>query len=210
MYIPDRFIKTGDAAATAHNIAANEFLFRIGIVSDLVAGAIWLFVPLVLYRLLADVDRIQAALMVILGAFLQVPLYFFNAVNYVGAWLFATDTSFLSTFSAPQRESLAFLFLRLHHYEVLASLVFAGLWLFPFGILVYKSGSLPRFLGVWLFLDGFAWLAVSFTGFLAPQYSQTVSTITLPLTVAEIAIMLWLVIFGARTFGVRRSPAHGV
>lgn len=205
MYLPDRFYKPGDAAATAHAIAANESLFRIAMVGDLVGGVLWLFVVLALYQLLKDVDRTQAALMVILGALLQVPLYFVNAANYGGALLFATNTSYLSAFSAPQRDAIAMVFMRLHHYDFFASLMFAGLWLFPFGVLVYKSQFLPRLIGVWLILNGFAWLAICFTGFLAPQYSDTVSKITQPFTFGEFAITLWLLIMGARTFGSPRA-----
>jgi hypothetical protein len=175
-------------------INADQFLFRVAIVSDLVLGIVWLAVVLSLYRLLKEVDEAQAALMVILGAFMQVPLYFVNAINYAGAFL-ATDPRLVT------------LFLRLHHYELLASLVFGGLWLFPFGILVYKSGFLPRTLGVWLVLNGFAWLAISFTGFLAPQYSVVVSNVTFPLTLGEIAITFWLIIFGARVFRASASRA---
>ena len=203
-YIPDRLIKSGDAVATAHNIIANPFLFRLAIAGDLVGGVVWLAVVLALYRLLKDVDRAQAALMVILGAFMQVPLYFVNVVNYVAALALVTGTSFLSAFSDAQRDALAMLFLRLHHYELLASLVFGGLWLFPFGILVFRSRFLPRILGVWLVINGFAWLAISFSGFLAPQYASTVSTITSPILFGEIAIMLWLLIMGAKD---QRVPA---
>jgi Domain of unknown function (DUF4386) len=201
MYLPGKFIVPGDAAATAHNIVANQLLFRVAIVSDLLTGVIWLFVVLALYRLLSDVDRTQAALMVILGAFMQVPLYFANVVNYIAALLLVTNTPFLAVFSAVQRDAMAMFFLRLHHFGFLASLVFAGLWLFPFGILVYKSRFLPRTLGVWLVINGFAWLARCFTGFLAPQYGDVVDAVTLPMTFGEILITLWLVIFGAKTFG---------
>jgi len=205
-YIPDWLIKSGDAAATAHNIIANEFLFRLAIAGDLVGGVVWLAVVLALYRLLKDVDRVQAALMVILGAFMQVPLYFVNVVNYVAALTLVSGTSFLSAFSGAQRDAMTMLFLRLHHYELLASLVFGGLWLFPFGILVFKSRFLPRILGVWLVVNGFAWLAISFSGFLAPQYSSAVSTITSPILFGEIAITLWLLIMGAKEQGVQ-APA---
>lgn len=204
MYLPDRLIKSADAAATAHNILANQFLFRLAMAGDLVGGVVWLFVVLALYRLLKDVDWVQANLMVILGAFLQVPLYFVNVVNYTAALLLLTDTKFFSVFSMPQREAMAMLFLRLHSYELFSSLVLGGLWLFPFGILVYKSTFLPRILGVWLVLNGFAWLAVSLSLFLTPQYSNTVSTVTLPLTFGEIATMLWLLILGAR----ERAPSR--
>lgn len=208
MYLPSHFITPGDAVATAHAILANEFLFRIAIVSDLLAGVIWLSVVLALYQLLADVDRLQAGLMIILGAFMQVPLYFVNALNYVAALLVLTNAAYTSSFSSVQREALAMLFLRLHHYELEASFVFAGLWLIPFGILVFKSRFLPRILGVWLVADAFAWLAISTTSFLAPQYSDTVWTIVQPLTFAEIAITLWLLVMGTgRLFRAKQSAA---
>ncbi len=102
---------------------------------------------------------------------------------------------------------MAMLFLRLHHYQIEASLVFAGLWLVPLGILVYKSGFLPRLLGVWLIVDCFAWLAIAFTAFLAPQYADLVDNITRPITLGEVAIMLWLLIMGARPGIVLRRAA---
>ncbi len=75
-YLPDRFVVSGNAVATAQNVAGNEALFRVVVFGDLVCGVVWLFVVLALYRLLGGVDRIQGALMVILGEFMQVPLYF--------------------------------------------------------------------------------------------------------------------------------------
>jgi hypothetical protein len=206
-YLPDRFIKTGDPVATAHQIAANEFLFRLMITGDLIGGVIWLAVVLALYRLLADVDRTQANLMLILGAFMQVPLFFANTVNYVAALFFATGTSFLTAFSGAQRDAMAMLFLKLHTYEFLASLMFAGLWLFPFGILVFKSTFLPRTLGIWLILNGVGWIAVCLSRFLAPQYGDTVDKIFLPAQFGEIAITFWLLVMGARVIGSSRS-AH--
>lgn len=207
MYIPATFIKRGDAAATAHNILTHQFLFRLGTLSDLLCGIVWLFVVLALYRLLADVDRTQAQLMLILGAFMQVPLFFVNVLNYAGALLMVTDTTFLTVFTGPQRDAIAMLFLRMHYYELMASYVFAGLWLIPFGILVFKSRFLPRVLGIWLIVNGVANLAICFTVFLAPQYVDTVSTIATPLVLGEIAIMLWLLIMGARTLGGPRRIA---
>jgi hypothetical protein len=201
MYLPDRLITVGDAAATAHTILTHEFLLRLAMAGDILGGTVWLFVVLALYRLLRDVDPVQAALMVILGAFMQVPLYFVNVVNYAGALLLVKGAPYLSVFSEAQRDALAMLFLRLHHYGFLASLLFAGLWLFPFGILVFKSRFLPRFLGIWLAVNGLAFMLVCLGGFLTPQYGGIIDAVTSPLLTGEIAITLWLLIFGARTFG---------
>ena len=74
----------------------------------------------------------------------------------------------------------------------------------PFGILVYKSGFLPRILGAWLILNGVAYLAQNFVGVLLPQYVDLVGNVTFPLQLGEIAIVLWLIVMGAKD---RRAPA---
>ena len=90
------------------------------------------------------------------------------------------------------------LFLRLHGHGVVVNQVFWGLWLFPFGLLVYKSRFLPRILGVWLMVACFAYLADSVTDLLWPQYEATVSSWVFPLMFGELAMMLWLIIMGAK------------
>src|SRR5262249_39064050 len=172
IYIPNRLFVFGNATATAGNVGAHESLFRFGIVSGLIAASLWLFVPLALYRLLRGVDHTLAVLMVILGSLMQVPLFFVDTVTDAAALLLARGGGFLAVFEKPQRDALARLFLDLHHQLDLANLIFAGLWLFPFGLLVYKSRFLPRLLGVWLILAGFAWLAFSVAGLLFPAYED--------------------------------------
>jgi uncharacterized protein DUF4386 len=197
MYIPNTLFVNGDAPATASNIGAHELLFRFGVVSNLVAAVLWLFVPLALYRLFQGVDQRLAVLMVILGSVMQVPLFFVNTVTDAAALLFARGGGYLSVFDKPQRDAFAQLFLDLHHQLDLANLMFAGLWLFPFGLLVYKSRFLPRFLGVWLMIACASWLAFSFTGLLFPAYEDKAFSITQPIALGEVATMLWLVIVGA-------------
>ncbi len=198
LYIPSTLFVPGDAAATANNIAAHQALFRLGIFADLLTGAIAIFVVLALYRLLKEVNHGHAVLMVILGSLMVTPIYFLNTLNDAAALLLARGADFLSAFDKPQRDALTMLFLRLHHHGVVANQIFWGLWLFPFGLLVYRSRFLPRFLGVWLMINGFAYLAVSFTGLLVPQYEDIVSTFAWPPLLGEVATMLWLVIRGAK------------
>lgn len=198
MYIPSTLFVSGNATATAANVAAHESLFRWGIVSSLLGAALWLFVPLALYRLLKGVDQTLAVLMVILGSLMQVPLFVVNVVTDAAALLFARGSGYLSVFDKPQRDAFARLFLDLHHQLDLANFMFAGLWLFPFGLLVYRSRFLPRFLGVWLILAGCAWLAFSVTSLLFPAYGDKAFSITQPIAMGEVATMLWLVIMGAK------------
>lgn len=198
IYIPKTLIVDGNAAATAANIASHESLFRFGIMTDLIAGALFLFVTLALYRLLKDVDHRLAVLMVILGGLMLVPIYFMTTVNDGAALLFARGADFLSAFDKPQRDAFVMLFLKLHHQTVLANEIFWGLWLIPFGLLVYKSRFLPRLLGVWLIAACFGYLALSVTGILFPQYEEKAFAFTQPAMIGELAMMLWLLIVGAR------------
>ena len=198
IYIPSKLFVVGNASATANNIAAHEMLFRLGIVSDLFTATMAIFLTLALYRLFQGVDQGLARLMVILGALMVTPIYFLNTINDAAALLLARGTDFLSVFDKPQRDALVMVFLRMHGQGILANEVFWGLWLFPFGVLVYRSRFLPRILGVWLMLNCFAHLATSVTGILWPQYEQRVSNWVFPVMFGELAIMLWLIIMGAK------------
>ena len=210
-YIPSTLIVYDNAAATANNIVAHDLLFRFGIVSYLLGAAGWIFVTLALYRLFKEVDQGLAVLMVILGSLIPVPIFFLNASNDAAALLLARGGDFLTAFDKPQRDALAALFLRLHHQGDLANEIFWGLWLVPFGLLVYKSHFLPRILGVWLIAGCFGYLALSITGFLFPQYEDKAYTYTQPLIIGELAVVLWLLIMGAKApaavAGTSSSPA---
>jgi hypothetical protein len=198
MYIPSTLFVRGSATATVNNIAAHEWLFRAGIVGDLVCGVILIFLVLAFYRLFKGVDQNLAVLVVILGGVMPAIIDFFNVVNDAGALMIVRGADFLSVFDKPQRDALAMLFLRLHDHEDTAAELLCGLWLFPLAILVYRSRFLPRFVGVWLIVNGFAYLIISFTGLLLPQYQEKVFAISFPALLGELALMLWLVIKGAR------------
>jgi hypothetical protein len=207
MYIPMTLFVHGNASATANNIAAHETLFRLGIVGDLFCGTIIIFIALALYRLFKGVDQNLAVLVVILGGVLPAAIDFFIVLNDAAALILVRGADFLSVFGKPQRDALAMLFLRMHDQEMLAAEIFWGLWLFPLGILVYKSRFLPRFLGVWLMINGLGYLAMSFTGLLLPHYANAVGNITFPVLTGEVAFVLWLLIKGAKEQIVDASAA---
>ena len=198
IYIPNKLIVTGNATATASNIAAHQALFRLGILSDLFTAVMTLFLTLALYRLFKEVDEGLARLVVILGGLVVTPIYFVNTINDAAALWLVRGPDFLSVFDKPQRDALAMLFLRLHGHGVLVNEVFWGLWLFPFGLLAYKSRFLPRILGVWLMINCFAYLVDSVTSLFWPQYSATVASWLFPVMFGELAMMLWLIIMGAK------------
>jgi len=128
----------------------------------------------------------------------QVPIGFVDAVNQLAVLVLLRGADFLAVFDQPHREALAMLFLKLSDQMTIVSEIFWGLWLFPLGLLTFRSGFLPRFLGVWLIINGIAYVVTSFVGMMTPQHMDFVSKVTFPLLLGELAFMLWLVIRGAR------------
>lgn len=207
VYIPNKLFVHGNAAATASNIAAHEWLFRFGIVGDLFCAVIIIFLVLAFYRLFKGVDQGLAVMVVIFGGIMPALIDFVGVVSDSAALMVARGSDFLSVFDKPQRDALVMLFLRMRDHQNTAAEVLWGLWLFPLAILVWKSGFLPRFLGAWLVINGFAYLALSFTGELFPQFQGKVFTYSQPAMLGEIALMLWLVIKGAKPQAVAAAAA---
>ncbi len=203
-YVPAHTIVSGDAAATANKIVANEFLFRTGIISDIISNTLWVFIGLTLYRLFKQVNERQARLLVAL-VIVQVPAVFFmEALNFTSLMLFKGE--FLQSFGPGQRQELAMLFLKINDHATLILEMFWGLWLLPFGLLAYKSGFIPRILGVLLILNGIAYIIPSFVNILFPGYQTLASQIAMPFWIlGEISIMLWLLIKGVKS-NLLKSP----
>jgi len=202
IYVPNKLIVTGNAAATAANILAHETMFRLSILTDLINQIIFICLAVALYRLLRDVSRPWAWLMV---AFVLVSaaVCFTNALNNIAALILFRGAEFLSVFDQPQRDALGMLFLRLHSHGLFIAEMFWGLWLFPFGLLVFRSRFLPRLIGVWLMLDCFGWIALSVIALFFLNYYEAAFKCLQPVFFAELAIGLWLLIKGAKV----TSPA---
>jgi hypothetical protein len=197
IYVPSKLFVVGNATATANNIAASETLFRLGIAGELISQAGFIFVALALYDLLHGVNQRQALLMVILIV-VSIPIAFLNELNAIAALVLVRGADFLSLFDKPQRDALAMLFLNLHGHGFDVAGIFWGLWLFPLGLLVYRSGFLPRILGVVLMVNCFAYPVNSFTSLLFPRYEAIVDRWMSPLQFGEVVFMLWLLIMGAK------------
>jgi hypothetical protein len=197
LYVPNKVFVEDNASATVNNLAAHELLFRFGIVAELAGAIILILLTLAFYRLFAGVDRNLAVLVVILGGVMPAVLYFVGVGCELAALRIVRGANFLSAFDKPQQDALALLFLRLHGSQITASLALAGAWLFPLAMLVYRSRFLPRFLGVWVAIGGIAYLALSLTAVLWPQYQDNVISYSQPAIYGEIALTLWLEIKGA-------------
>jgi len=197
IYIPEKLFVTGNAAATASNIIAHEWLFRFGMVADLLGAMVLVFLTMAFYRLFKDVDQQLAVLVVILGGVMPALLYIVNVATDASALMVARGADFLNVFDKAQRDALVLLILRQHSHLVTAAEILWGLWLAPLGMLVYRSRFLPRFLGVWLLFNALAYVLISLIGELAPQYSDTAFLFAQPALLAELALTLWLVIKGS-------------
>jgi hypothetical protein len=197
VYVPGKLIVHGNAAATANNIAASETLFRLGIAGQLICQVGFIFVALALYDLLNGVNRRYASLWVILVV-VAIPIAFLNELNSIAALVLVRGADFLSIFEKPQRDALSMLFLNLHNEGIGVVEMLWGLGFFPLAQLVYRSRFLPRFLGVWLAVDGFAYVILSLTSVMLPQYQGKVFTYGQPAFFGEVAFMLWLLIRGAK------------
>jgi hypothetical protein len=184
IYVPATLIVPGDVATTASNIMANESLFRLSIVSALLIQVVNLFVVLFLYKLLKPVNKNMALLMVIF-ILLGAPIAMLTEVNRAAA-LLLLNTADLSP-------ALAALFLDLHEVGIQIASIFWGLWLFPMGYLVFKSGYIPKMIGVLLIIGCFGYLADSFAFFLFPNFGMTISQFTF---IGELVLPLWLLIKG--------------
>ena len=198
MLVPSKLIVPGNATATADHIRASESLLRIGIASELIHQVIFIFLVLALYRLFKVVDQNLAALMVVLGALVSVPIVFLSVLNEIAALVLLSGADFVSVFDKSQLDTLAYLFLRLHSQGINLAAIFWGLWLFPFGILVIRSGFIPRVLGILLMIAGFAYPIDSFTSLLLPQHADLVSRFAMVLFFGELPIIFWLLIWGAK------------
>ncbi|MFV2061741.1 MAG: DUF4386 domain-containing protein [Gammaproteobacteria bacterium] len=192
MYIPSTLIVPGDAAATASKIIANESAFRFSIVSALLTQLVNLWLVLFLYKLLKPVNKNYAVLMVVF-IMVAVPIAMVNELNNIAVLMLLSNHEYLSEFSSQQLQALVPFFLDLHESGINLAGIFWGLWLFPMGYLVYKSGFIPKLIGVLLVIACVGYLLDSFIYFIIPNVGFAFSEY---LFFGEIAISFWLLIKG--------------
>lgn len=198
-YVPSRITVAGDPSATLGNIAASESLFRYGIAGFLVEQIAFLLLPLVLFRLLRQVNENVAVAMVAL-AVTSVPIALVSLAGRLDALTLLTDPYYKSTLPARDLEATASLAIDSYRNGLLVTKLFWGLWLLPFGYLVFRSGFLPKVLGILLMVGCLGYLIDVFGNLLVRGYPDTlVSAFALkPAGVAEIGTCLWLLAVGAR------------
>jgi hypothetical protein len=198
-WVPSKITVQGDAAATLANIQAHEALFRFGTLAGLACYTTFLLLPFVLYQLLGHVSKRAAILMVVLAA-ASVPISLYNLHHKLDIVSLLGNASYLRAFTMEQIATQVMLHLDAYSNGILVAKVFWGLWLLPFGYLVFRSGMLPRVLGVLLMAGCFGYLldVVGRVMFAAYPGSALASYATRPAALGEIGTCLWLLIMGAR------------
>jgi len=199
LYVPSKIIVAGNAVRTANNILASESLFRLGIISSLIGQISFIFLVLALYNLFKRTNETHARLMVAL-VLAAVPIMFVNTLIQLGSFIVLGGADYLKAFGPDQLNALMMVFLNLSNYGIYVVQIFWGLWLFPFGLLVSKSGFIPRVLGVLLIISCFSLLVDSFAFLLIPSGHDIVSKFTAaPMAIGEFSIILWLLIKGVKS-----------
>jgi len=188
-------IGPGDAPPVYQAIVTNGGSFRLGLVIALISGFLFLMAAWGLYVLLRPVNKHLALLFLLLNA-VGVAIQGASMLWLLSALLQGDAASHMQAYSAAQLEGLAYLSINVYKMGWVTAQLFFGMWLFPLGYLVYKSKSLPRFLGILLMLDGIGVLIWFHQALLLPDYRA----ISLPGVavsfVAELGLALWLLVKG--------------
>jgi len=198
IYLPNRFIVRGDAAATAGNIVSGEHIYRLLVLCGLLNSIMFIVLGLSLYNIFKDVDRKQARLLV---AFVCVSsaISIANLVHELAPLVLLSGANWLSAFSKAQLDALVLAFLRLRGIGISLATAFWGLWLVPFGILVIRSGFIPKWLGVLLLVGGLGYMAQCVTAILFPAFQGLVFNVTLPIVgPGEALMIIWLLVKGGK------------
>lgn len=204
MYVPLKLTVTGDASATFNNISSSESLFRLGAVGELVCDIFGIFVPLVLYKLLKQVNKIHALLMLILGE-AAVPIALYSLLNKFSILSLISGADNLTGFEIEQLQAQVTSNLELYDQGMIYAAIFWVLWLFPFGYLIFKSDFLPKILGIML-MTGVIGCVVQAAGlYFISNFEETIISTIFSLVaslagIGEISTCLWMLIMGAKDY----------
>ena len=195
LYVPSHIIVKDNAAATTNNILSHEFLYRLSIVSQLISAVIFLYLAFVLYRLFKKVNYIQSALLVAFVLAQVIITFVFETFNFTS--LMIAKGEILQSTPPDQKQSLAMLFIKIHGYGLSIQEIFWGLWLLPFGLLVYKSGFIPKILAFCLIFGCVCWVTDSISFLLFPAFNALANSIIMKVSwIGEMPILFWLLIKG--------------
>jgi hypothetical protein len=207
LFVRDRLIVSGDVDKTAANILASPGLWRAGITADLVMHVLDIPIMWIIYILLRRVSN-NLALLVMLFNLVQTAVLVANKLYLVAALLPLENAVYMNAFEPHQLHTQVYLLLKLHDYGFGIGLIFFAFVCMIEGYLIFKSGFLPKFIGVLMALAGLCYLVNSFALLLAPKFAGSLfPLIMMPCFIAELSFCLWLMIKGVN---VQRWQANNV
>ena len=187
----------GDATVIVNNMITHEWLFRIGFITGLFSAVLFLLAAWALYVLLKPVNKNLALLFLLLNL-VGVAIQCFSMLGLFASQLLLSGADYLNVLPVDQLRAQAILFINLYKNGFIIAQVFYGTWLFPLGYLIFKSGFLPRILGIMLIVDSFAVLIWFFQFFLLPGYTVISYPCWVVSFIAEFSLTLWLLIKGVK------------
>ncbi len=196
MFVRNALIVSGNATATAANIAQSPLLWRIGIAGDLIMQATDVPLMMIFYVLLSPVNR-NLALTALLFTLVQTASLVANKINLMMPLFLSADAEYLKAFTPDQLHALAYVAIEAHEHGFGIGLIFFGFECLITGYLIFKSGYLPKMLGVAIQIAGVCYLINSFALILAPVVAEVLfPAILLPCFLAELSFCLWLLLKG--------------
>ena len=195
IFVRGQLVVANDAAATAHNIMAHQLQYRLGFVAELIACLCNIPLALIFYELFKVVNK-RVIMVALVFSLLGTAIESVDLLNHLAPLTLLGGGSYLSAIPAEQLQAQAYLSLRLFELGFAICLVFFGFFLLLLGYLIFRSGFLPRIIGVLLAFEGLCYVVNSLTNFLAPGYGAIVFSVLAVSAVGEISLCLWLLVMG--------------
>jgi hypothetical protein len=196
MFVREKLVAGGDPAATARNIIAHELLWRAGIAADLLMHICDIPLMLIIFILLRPVNK-HLALLVVLFNILQTSVLVTNKLNLIAALSPLSSGGYLKAFDPNQLYTQAYLSIKLHDIGFGVGLIFFAFVCLIEGYLIFRSGYLPKLIGIMMQIAGLCYLVNSFALILAPACANKLfPAIMIPCFIAEAGFCLWLIIKG--------------
>jgi hypothetical protein len=210
MVIPEQFIVTGDAAATAANLAANEATFRLGTVgSELIILLSEIVLSVVLYVLLRPVNK-TLSMVAAVSRLAMTTIHGLNLLNYYFVLQLIGGGNLMTAFGPEQVQALVMMFLEAHSVGFSIGIAFLVPHVLILGYLIVQSGYFPKVLGFLFIAAGIGYLFDTTGLLLVPSYTTTPGLIAIVIAAAEIAFPIWLLVKGVNPVGWQKRAQEGV
>ena len=193
-YVPSKLIVSGDAAATAANIRNFDFLYRLGFAAFLIESLCDITLALILYALLKPVSK-ELSLLAAFFGLMGTALFAFAELFYFAPQLIMRGSAgYLQTFSPDQLNALVLLSLKFYGYAGMIFTAYYGMGWIVRSYLIFRSGYLPRFLGVLMAIGGIGFVVRNFALILAPAYASDV--LLMLMFPGGLILTVWLLVKG--------------